>query len=161
MAEAWIGLLGVGIGSLVTLIASVVVPWIRDTLDRRRVQRELLQKELRDALLGTLAALLEYRQAHGAGKDVGAALARFGAANNQLTVRLTPEQQPISDVVMVMLAMVQQPTSGIANMVGEAMQVLTLWARGDIATNEVIPEVERRAKIEFSADRTSAKRVAG
>ncbi|MEJ3404341.1 hypothetical protein WDJ51_06330 [Rathayibacter sp. YIM 133350] len=49
MQQAWIGLVGVGIGALVTLVASVIVPWIRDTLDRKRIECERQQIELRDA----------------------------------------------------------------------------------------------------------------
>lgn len=156
MHQAWIGLIGVAIGSLVTLLASVIVPWIRDSLDRRRSERVQQQIELRDALLKALAALLAYRQARGATTtDEGPALARFGAARNELTVRLTPEEKPISDVVLVMLAMIQESRPRVANMIGEAMEVLTLWARGDVAIADVIPEVERRAGVNFPDDRIS------
>jgi len=160
MEQAWIGLLGVAIGSLVTLVASVIVPWIRDSIDRRRNERERQQTELRDALLRAMAELLAYRQAAGSMKDVGPALARFGAAQNDLMVRLTPDQKPITDVLLAMLAMVQQPRPGVASMVGEAMQILTLWARGDVATADVIPEVERKAKVKFSPDHTIVTPVA-
>lgn len=159
MQQAWIGLIGVGVGALVTLIASVIVPWIRDTMDRRRIERERQQTELRNALLHALAELLAYRQALGSRTDIGAALARFGAAQNELTVRLTTEQQPISDVLWAMVAMIQEPTPGVANMVGEAMQVLTLWARGDVATVDVIAEVERNAKVKFSNDHKTVSRA--
>ena len=152
---AWIGLIGVAIGSFVTLVASAIIPWIRDVIDRRRVDRERIRLELRDALLRTLAELLAYRQAKGVGgsNEIGKALARFGAANNELTVRLSKEQQPVADVILAMLAMVQAPTHDVANMVGEAMQVLTEWIRGDLAVDQVIPEVETRAGVRFSADR--------
>lgn len=62
-------------------------------------------------------------------------------------------------MLMLMLMMVQERTQGVENMVGEAMLVLTLWARGGIATAEVIPSVERRSGVKFSADRKSASRI--
>lgn len=153
--SAFIGLWGVIIGAVVSLIASVVVPWIRDAHDRKRVARETLATERRDWLLATITALLEVRQ-HGSGSGpnpTGPALARFGAGLNHLTVRLTPDEQPIIDVLIAMLAMVQEPRSGISARVGEAMVVLTLWERGDIPTSQVISEVERRAGLVFAADR--------
>lgn len=154
MQQAWIGLVGVGIGALVTLVASVIVPWIRDTLDRKRIERERQQIELRDALLKAMAELLAYRQAMGARSNPGEALARYGAAQNELVVRLTAKEQPILDVLLAMLAMVQEPRPGIQKMVGEAMQVLTLWARGDVRTDDVIAEVERKAGVKFSENNT-------
>jgi hypothetical protein len=157
--QAWIGLLGVGIGALVTLVASVIVPWIRDTLDRKRIEREQQKTELRNALLQAMAKLLAYRQAVGARSNVGEALARYGAAQNEVTVRLTAEQQPVLDVLLAMLAMVQEPRRGVEKVVGEAMQVLTLWACGDIRTDDVIAEVERRASVKFSDNNTVVNAV--
>ena len=43
--SAIIGLWGVLIGALLSLIGSVVVPWIRDSIDRKRIQREQIQVE--------------------------------------------------------------------------------------------------------------------
>jgi len=159
LGQAWIGLIGVGIGSLVTLVASVLVPWHRDVLDRRRIERERLKIELRDALLHALAELLAYRQALGARSDIGAALARFGAARNELIVRLSPAEQPVADVLLAMVAMVQEPSSDVANMVGESMEILTLWARGDVATEDVIGRVELAARVKFSEDRKSVTKA--
>jgi len=158
LGQAWVGLIGVGIGSLVTLVASVLVPWLRDVLDRRRIEHARLKSELREALLNALAELLSYRQALGARADVGIALARFGAARNELIVRLSPAEQPIADVLLAMVAMVQEPVTGTSNMVGESMEVLTLWARGDVATENVIVQVERAAGIQFSGDRKTFSR---
>jgi hypothetical protein len=158
MQEAWIGLLGVGIGSAVTLIASVIVPWIRDSLDRRRRELEQQRIELRSSLLAAQSALLEYRQ-HRNGAGGAAALAKFGAAVNDLTVRVTADEHAIIDVLYAMVAMVQEPRPGVADKLGEAMMVLNLWFRGDIATGEVIPEVERRAKLKFSDDRRTVAAV--
>jgi len=110
--------------------------------------------------MAALSALLEYRQASGsrafAAADPsarGAAQARFGTALNELTVRLTVDEQPVIDVLIAILAMVQEPRRGIENMVGEAMSILTLWARGDVETAAVIQEVKRRAGVVFSEDR--------
>ncbi|PPF24077.1 MULTISPECIES: hypothetical protein [unclassified Rathayibacter] len=160
MNSATIGLTGVIIGAVTSLVASVVVPWIRDELDRRRSTRERTAAERRQWLMAALSALVEYRQASGsraaAAADPGApgaAQARFSNALNELTVRLTPDEQPILDVLMAIFAMVQQPRRGIENMVGEAMSVLTLWARGDVETSAVIREVEQRAGVTFSEDR--------
>ncbi|MEJ3404340.1 hypothetical protein WDJ51_06325 [Rathayibacter sp. YIM 133350] len=101
-----------------------------------------------------MAELLAYRQAMGARSNPGEALARFGAAQNELVVRLTAKEQPILDVLLAMLAMVQEPRRGVEKMVGEAMQVLTLWARGDVRTDDVIAEVERRAGVKLSDNNT-------
>lgn len=150
--SAFIGLWGVIIGAVVSLLASVVVPWIRDAHDRKRVARETLATERRDWLLATITALLELRQEKsGAGLNLaGSAQARFGAGINQLTVRLTPEEQPVLDVLIAMLTMVQEPRPGLNMRVGEATVVLTLWERGDIPTSNVIPEVERRTGLVFT-----------
>jgi hypothetical protein len=150
--SAAIGLIGVIIGSVTSLLASVVVPWVRDTTDRRRVTREQIVTERREWLMATLSALLHFRQVAGNPADRGPAQARVGTALNELTVRITTEEQPVIDVLMAMLAMVQQPRPGIDTMVGEAMTVLTLWARGDVTTAAVIGEVERRAGVTFSDD---------
>lgn len=151
---ALIGLWGVIIGAAVSLVASVVVPWIRDTLDRKRVAQEAHAAERRHWLLATITALLEVRQdsVNGGRNPSGPALARFGAGMNQLTVRLTPAEQPVLDVLNAMLAMVQEPQPGVGNRIGESMVVLTLWERGDIVTAQVISEVERRAGLVFSED---------
>lgn len=158
--SAAIGLTGVIVGAVTSLVASVVVPWIRDELDRRRSTRDRLAAERRQWLMAALSALLDVRQASGsraiAAADPGArgaAQARFGTALNELTVRLTSDEQPILDVLMAMFAMIQQPQPGIEDMVGEAMSVLTLWARGDVETATVINEVEQRAGVTFSEDR--------
>jgi hypothetical protein len=160
-ADALIGLWGVIIGAFVSLVASVLVPWVRDVIDRKRAARETNRAERRQWLLSTIEALLELRQAYGTmGRPAaGAALAKFGGALNQLTVRLTPAEQPVLDVIQVMLAMVQEPRPGIEGKVGEAMAVLVQWIRGDVDTQAVIPEVERRAALKFAADRKSASAV--
>lgn len=162
MDSATTGLIGVIVGAVTSLVASVVVPWIRDELDRRRVTRSQIAAERRQWLMASLTALLEYRQAGGSRAVMdadpgarGAAQARFATAHNELTVRLTPREQPILDVLMAIFAMVQHPRAGIEDMVGEAMSVLTLWARGDVDTADVIREVERRAGVTFSKDRRS------
>lgn len=154
-----IGLWGVVIGALLSLIGTVIVPWIRDSAERRRAERERLATERRDLLLAAMAALLTMRQRPVGDPLRGEAQANFGARLNELTVRLTPEEQPILDVLVLMLSMVQGRTRDIADMVGEAMLVLTLWARGDISTAEVIPSVERQAGVKFSEDGKSAERV--
>ncbi|WP_322411457.1 hypothetical protein [Microbacterium invictum] len=151
---AVIGLWGVILGAALSLVGTVLIPWLRDSLDRRREARESLERERRDSLLATISALLDMRQAQPG--DRGDAQARFGTNLNNLTVRLTPEEQPILDVLMLMLAMVQEPRRNINNMVGESMAVLTLWVRGDIQTNDVISEVEMRAGVTFAPDRKSA-----
>ena len=156
---AMIGLWGVVIGALLSLVGTVIVPWIRESAERKRAAREQMATERRDLLLATMAALLEMRQRPNGDPNRGDAQAKFGARLNELTVRLTPDEQPVLDVLMLMLTMVQERTQGVENMVGEAMLVLTLWARGDIATAEVIPSVERRSGVKFSADRKSARRV--
>jgi len=156
---AVIGLWGVVIGALVSLVGTVVMPWIRDTRDRKRSERERLATERRDLTLGALAALLEMRQRPTGDPERGAAQARFGARLNELTVRLTEAEQPILDVLMLMLAMVQEPRKDVPNMIGESMRALTLWARGDIATDDLIPVVERKAGVKFAEDRLSATRV--
>lgn len=84
---------------------------------------------------------------------VDTAQARFGTALNELTVRRASDEQPILDVLMAIFAMIQRPQPGIEVMVGEAMSVLTLWARGDVETAAVINEVEQRAGGTFSKDR--------
>lgn len=152
---ALIGLWGVIIGAVVSLVASVIVPWVRDVLDRKRVAREVNAAERREWLLNTIAALLELRQVQGRDgyNPSGDALAKFGNAHNQLAVRLTQAEQPVLDVIQAMLAMVREPRPGIEDMVAEAMTVLTLWARDDVPTDRIIPEVESRAGIMFSADR--------
>lgn len=157
--EAWIGLWGVVVGALLSLVGTVLVPWWRDTIDRKRVEKETLAKERRDALLASMAALLELRQARGQYPAAGEAQARFGARVNELTVRLTPEEQPILDVLYVMLAMIQEPPRDITGYVGESMGVLTRWARGDIFTSEVISEVETKAGVKFSEDRSKVSVV--
>lgn len=65
----------------------------------------------------------------------------------------TKDEQPVLDVIVAMLAMVQEPRPGIETLVGESMVVLTAWVRGDIPTDRVIPEVEARAGVMFSEDR--------
>jgi len=157
--EAWIGLLGVIVGALISLVGTVLVPWWRDIIDRKRVEKETLAKERRDALLGAMAALLELRQARNQYPAAGEAQARFGARINELTVRLTPEEQPILDVLYVLLAMIQEPPRNITGYVGESMGVLTRWARGDIFTSEVISEVESKAGVKFSEDRSQVSVV--
>ncbi|WIB65944.1 hypothetical protein [Curtobacterium sp. MCBD17_040] len=153
--NALIGFWGVLIGALLSLVASVVVPWVRDGLDRKRVAREVTATERREWLLNTIAALLEVRQTRGGHgyNPSGAAMAKFGNALNQLSVRLTKDEQPVLDVIVAMLAMVQEPRPGIETLVGESMVVLTAWVRGDIPTDRVIPEVEARAGVMFSEDR--------
>jgi len=155
LVQAWVGLIGVGIGSFVTLLGSVLFPWLRDNLDRRRTEGARLKLELRDALLRALAELLAYRQALGSRSDVGVSLARFGSARNELIVRLSPAEQPVADVLLAMVTMVQEPTQGTSNMLGGTMEVLTLWARGDVATEDIVREVELAAGINFSDDRKS------
>lgn len=108
---AALGLVGVGVGALVSLIGTVIVPWVRDSIDRRRDARERLDDERRQNLLLAMDALLEMRQARPGEPDRAAALTR-----------------------------------------SEAMEVLTLWARGDVATTAIISEVEARTGIEFSED---------
>ncbi len=68
-------------------------------------------------------------------------------------VRLTADEEPVSQVLMLMFAMVQgNPSLAVENMLGQAMEVLTLWARGDVATTAIISEVEARTGIQFSED---------
>ncbi|MCP2030339.1 hypothetical protein L1277_000403 [Okibacterium sp. HSC-33S16] len=152
---ALIGLWGVAIGAIVSLIASVIVPWIRDSIGSRRRLRDQIASERRSWLMACLAALLEHRQERGNRQvaNSGSSQARFGAALNELTVRLTSEEQPVLDVLLAMFSMVQEPRRGVENMIGEAMAVLTLWARGDLKTDQIISETERRAGVAFSADR--------
>lgn len=151
---ALIGLWGVAIGAVVSLIASVIVPWVRDSIEGQRRMREQIASERRVWLMACLAALLEHRQERGSQvANSGSSQARFGAALNELTVRLTSEEQPVLDVLLAMFSMVQEPRRGVENMIGEAMVVLTLWARGDLKTDQVISETERRAGVTFSADR--------
>lgn len=98
-------------------------------------------------------ALLEMRQARPGEPDRAAALTRFAAARNRLMVRLTADEEPVSQVLMLMFAMVQgNPSLAVENMLGQAMEVLTLWARGDVATTAIISEVEARTGIQFSED---------
>lgn len=156
---AMIGLWGVVIGALLSLVGTVIVPWIRESAERKRAERERLATERRDLLLAAMTALLEMRQRTVGDPLRGEAQAKFGARLNELTVRLTPAEQPILDVLILMLSMVQGRTRDVENMVGEAMLVLTLWARGDIATGDVIPSVERQSGVKFSEDRKSAERV--
>lgn len=151
--DATVGLIGVIVGALTSIIASVAVPWLRDGLDRRRVAKESRAAERRQWLMNTLAALYEFRQTMGDPSARGIAQAKFGDAFNQLTVRFTREEQPVLDVLLAMFVMIQSQRPGVEAMVGEAMQALTLWERGDIATADVIPEVERRAAVKFSSDR--------
>ena len=151
---AAISLLGVIVGSVTSILASVALPWLRDSLDRRRLTREQLAIERRTWLMSAITALIEFRAAAAKLEDRASAQARFGTALNQLTVRLTPQEQPIVDVLLAMLAMVQRPRPGVESMVAEAMVVLTLWARGDVRTDAVIFEVERRAAVKFSEDRS-------
>ncbi|MBD8661520.1 hypothetical protein IFT72_15125 [Frigoribacterium sp. CFBP 8754] len=153
--NALIGFWGVLIGAVLSLVASVVVPWVRDVLDRKRVAREVTETERQEWLLSTIAALLEVRQTRGGEgyNPSGAAMAKFGNALNQLTVRLAKDEQPVLDVIVAMLAMVQEPRPGVEMLVGESMVVLTLWVRGDISTDHVIREVEARAGVMFSDDR--------
>lgn len=154
-----IGLWGVVIGALLSLVGTVIVPWIRESVERKRAERERLATERRDLLLAAMAALLQMRQ-RGAGHPLrGEAQAAFGARLNELTLRLTPHEQPVIDVLVLMLSMVQGRTRDVGDMVGEAMLVLTIWARGDIATADVIPSVELQAGVKFSEDRKTASRV--
>lgn len=154
---AMIGLLGVGIGAVVSLVGTVVVPWVRDTLDRKREARDTADRERKEFLLSAMDALLEMRQAEVGSPARGAAQARFGAARNRLSIRLTPLEEPVSQVLLLMLAMVQRrPTPEVENMIGEAMDVLTLWARGEVKTKEIVSQVEERAGVEFSEDRRTA-----
>ncbi|WP_102192768.1 hypothetical protein [Microbacterium aurantiacum] len=156
---AMIGLWGVVIGALLSLVGTVIVPWIRESAERKRAERERLATERRDLLLAAMTALLEMRQRPAGDLLRGEAQAKFGARLNELTVRLTPNEQPILDVLILMLSMVQGRTRDVADRVGEAMLVLTLWARGDISTAEVIPSVERQAGVVFSEDHKTASRV--
>lgn len=161
---AAISLMGVIVGSVTSLLASVALPWLRASLDRRRLAREQLATERRTWLMNAITALLEYRAATTNVEARSAAQARFGTASNQLMIRLTPHEQCIIDVLFCMFGMVQAPRPGIEAMVGESMVVLTLWARGDVATDAVIDEVESRAKVKFSDDRrtvTPARRSTG
>lgn len=156
---AMIGLWGVVVGALLSLVGTVIVPWIRESAERKRAERERLATERRDLLLAAMTALLEMRQ-HPVGDPArGEAQAKFGARLNELTVRLTHTEQPILDVLMLMLTMVQERSRDVENMVGEAMLVLTLWARGDIATDDVISSVERHSGVKFSEDRRTASRI--
>jgi hypothetical protein len=159
---ALIGLWGVIIGAVVSLFASVVVPWIRDTIDRKRAARETAERERRDWLMTAITALLEIRQSRGgAGHNPsGTAMTRFGEAYNQLTIRLTKREEDVLSVLQVMLAMIQEPRHGIHTMIAEAMVVLTLWERGDVPTERIVSEVERRAGVKFSDDRKSVAVVA-
>lgn len=152
---ALIGLWGVIIGAVVSIVASVVVPWVRDTIDRKRIARETAARERRDWLLAAITALLEIRQTvDGEGLNpIGPAMTRFGEAYNQLTVRLTEKDQDVLSILQVMLAMMQEPRRGVQAMIAEAMVVLTLWERGDVPTGQIISEVERRAGVKFSGDR--------
>ncbi|PPF32674.1 hypothetical protein [Pseudoclavibacter sp. AY1H1] len=149
-----LGFYGVLVGAGVTLIGTVLVPWLRDHLDRRRRQQDQERLERRDWLMTALAELLNMRQAK-ATRDgsVGAAQARYGAAFNQLTIRLTPDEQPVLDILNAMLAIVQEPTAQTPSIVGNAMLVLTLWERGDIKTSQVLNEVESRAHLKFDYTR--------
>lgn len=153
--NALIGLWGVLIGAVVSLVASVIVPWVRDVLDRKRIAREARTTERREWLLNTIAALLELRQAQSrdSNNPSGDALAKFGNAHNQLAVRLTQAEQPVLDVIQAMHAMVRERGSNIEDIMAEAMTVLTLWARDDVPTDRIVPEFESRAGIMFSVDR--------
>lgn len=115
--------------------------------------------ERREWLMSSIAALLGLRQALGAHKDVGAAVAAVGTAMNQLRVRLKPEEEDVNHVLLVMLAMIQEPRPGIESMVGQSMMVLVDWVRGDLSIVQLVPEVERRAGVKFAADRSSAEPV--
>lgn len=155
---AMIGLWGVIVGALISLIGTVVVPWIRDSLDRRRVKRELLQSERRDAILDAMSALMDMHHRPAGDPARAEAQVRFASRFNYLTVRFTKNEQPILDVLNLMLVMVQdaQRRTGIERMVAECMTVLSYWVRGEVDTRDVVSEVEERAGIEFSADRKTA-----
>lgn len=151
------GFFGVLVGAIVTLIGSVAVPWIRDVQDRKRRQAEQERAERREWLMNSIAALLDYRQARGARQGEGAALAAVGLAMNQLRARLTPEEEDVNHVLLVMLAMIQHPRPGIENMVGQAMMSLVDWVRGDLPVNQLVSDVERRAGVKFSDDRSTVE----
>lgn len=78
---------------------------------------------------------------------------------NQLRARLKPEEEDVAHVLLVMLAMIQEPRPGVPNMVGQAMTSLVNWVRGDVRTEDLVADVERRAHIKFSDDRSSAEPV--
>jgi hypothetical protein len=157
---AVLSLWGVIIGALLSLVGTVVVPWIRESKESARLRREAIQKERQDFTLAAIAALLDMQQARGVEPDRGKAQARFGTCLNQLTVRLTTTEQPILDLLLFMLVVVQRGENDAPRLVGESMTVATLWVRGDLCTEDVISEVEARAQIKFSADRKTAERVA-
>ncbi|WP_146242809.1 hypothetical protein [Curtobacterium sp. MCBD17_019] len=151
------GFYGVLVGAVISLVGSVAVPWIRDSMDRRRQRAELEYAERREWLMNSIAALLDYRQAQGARQGQGPALAAVGTAMNQLRARLKPEEEDVAHVLLVMLAMIQEPRPGVPNMVGQAMTSLVNWVRGDVRTEDLVADVERRAHIKFSDDRSSAE----
>lgn len=149
MDPATASLVGVGIGAAASLLGSAGVPWIRDSFDRKRRAREQLLNERRSWLMSALSALLEISARQGDSRSDGAERAKFGAAVNELTLRLAEEDQPILEVLMAMFTLTQQGSApGLSVVLSEAMAVLTLWARGDIAVDEVKAEVETRAGLE-------------
>lgn len=145
------GLVGVGIGAAASLLGSAGVPWIRDSIDRRRRAAEQLQSERRNWLMSALSALLEMSATLEA-SQISAARAKFGAAVNELTLRLTVQEQVILDVLAAMHTLLGRRGDGWETdhsvVLTDTMTVLTLWARGDIAVGAVTTEVERRAGLE-------------
>jgi hypothetical protein len=79
----------------------------------------------------------------------GAEVAKYGTAINELTLRLSKEDQPILDVLQAMFTLTQAaPSAGKSDAVAKAMQILTLWARGDIAVESILTEVRFSARLE-------------
>jgi hypothetical protein len=150
---ATIGLLGVVVGSVMTFLGSVVVPWIRDEARQRKDERAEQERERRRIMLEATSALLEYRQQRGHVDGAGDALARVGRAINQVQVMLPGSEQVVTDMLIAMLAMIQEPRQGIQRTIGEVMSVLNAWVRRDVSTEDLVSEVEKQAGLIFSEDR--------
>ena len=128
-------IIGASIGSGVTLLASVVTPWIRETLDRRRRLREersvALFGAIRDVLMA--ASTLKFRNGS---LTVEHALALHEALV-VLDLHLGPDEYPISNLAVRTATLVRMDDPGAGSALAALQYILPRWRAGVIKIEDV------------------------
>ena len=159
MDTGWAVVLGASIAFVASLTSGFLLPWLREGLDRRRSAEASRKAELRRVLLETETSLLAYRHAKALRSGASDAQVRYFTAQNELSLILTPADQDVIDVFLMLFGAVQDNVAGVENIVGESIEVLNAWYRGEFPTSQLIAEIEKKAKIKFSDDRRSVGQV--